>query len=110
MEMTRTALRVIEIVLTVTTILALLSIMWNSTGRRLTYVGAFAYLLHALLYEIAILVVTSDTASDRTAFYYWVIGLRIHATSIILIYGIYFSRLFTLRNLNVHTGISATHE
>lgn len=98
MDMTLAALRTIDIVVTLSAILALMSIAMQAKERRLVYVGAFTYLAHSLIYEVAILVVTSDKTIDTTFFLFWVIGLRLQATLTILIYGIYFTRLLALRN------------
>ena len=97
MEATLSALRTIELIVTTATGLALLVLAVKATGRRLMYVGVMTYLAHVWIYSATVLTVTNISDTDRTFFLYWVIGLRLHATLLLLAYGIYFTRLLALQ-------------
>lgn len=97
MEATLNALRTIELIITTGVSLALLVLAVKATGRRLSYVGVIIYLAHVWIYSATVLAVTNTSNADRTFFLYWVIGLRLHATLLLLAYGIYFTRLLALK-------------
>lgn len=91
------AIRTAEVVLNLGVFIVLSILAKQSKGRRLVYAGALICLVHIIVYEISLLVANSLGVSDLTFFLYWVVGLRLHATSLILIYGIYFTRLSLLK-------------
>lgn len=96
MEETLNAIRLIDFVVSLAAILVLLAVAMQSVGRRLVYVGAFTYLVHALFFELARLW-SQGVAIDDSFFLYWAVALRLHATLMIVSYGVYFTRLAILK-------------
>ncbi len=96
MEAGLAALRTIDLLATMTAMVVLVAVMVQIPTRKWVYAPAFAYFLHSLIYQAALLYVSSING-DLGFFAYWAVGLRMNVTIMVASYGVYFTRLYQLR-------------